>query len=89
MAPRSLRALALLTCLGLGAVTATPWLCRRGGDAAWEGDVETHRALAAGVARFTDGELGREDFTTGSALFDGEWLFGTHMMAGMGFGQTA
>lgn len=50
---------------------------------------EAPRALAAGVARWLEMGLGQDSFSTGSARFDGEWLFGTHVMAALGFGQLA
>ncbi len=72
-------------------VTATVphrWCAREAG--AWfAGDVALQGALARGVERFTGGALSETDFATGSEQFNGEWLFGTYMMAGMGFGQTA
>jgi len=50
---------------------------------------ERAKALAATVTDFVERPMSRETFTTGSAQFDGEWLFGTYMMAGMGYGQLA
>jgi hypothetical protein len=49
----------------------------------------TARRLADGVAsRMAEGvQVG--DFSTGHRHFDREWLFGTWMMAAMGFGQLA
>ncbi len=46
-------------------------------------------ALARGVEAAVQVPLGRQAFRTGSRQFDGEWLFGSYMMAGMGFGQLA
>jgi hypothetical protein len=46
--------------------------------------------LAHGVAHWVQGDgLNREHFNTGADLFDGEWLFGSYLMAGIGFGQLA
>jgi hypothetical protein len=45
--------------------------------------------LERGLAEIIDQPLTRGDFPTGSKLLDGEWLFATYMMAGMGFGQVA
>ncbi len=62
---------------------------RRDADALYEGDAEQQRRLARGVDRWVGEELLEHRFGTGSRRFDGEWLFGTHMMAAMGYGQTA
>ena len=45
------------------------------------------RALAEGVGRWVESGLDEGRFSTGSERFDGEWLFGTHVMAALGFGQ--
>jgi hypothetical protein len=61
----------------------------RDAHAVYQGDLERQEALARGVERWVARDLTRSDFTTGSSRFDGEWLFGTYMMAAMGFGQSA
>jgi hypothetical protein len=54
------------------------------------GELETQLRLARGVERLVLGnELSRSRFHTGSQQFNGEWLFGTYLMAGLGFGQMA
>jgi hypothetical protein len=45
--------------------------------------------LAQGVASYAKAQPSEAQYGTGSALFDGEWLFGTFMMAAMGHGQLA
>lgn len=45
--------------------------------------------LARGARHWANTELGTEDYGTGGALFDREWLFGTWMMAAVGLGQHA
>ena len=66
--------------------------------AAWNGrwaerwfnsEEQLQSELANGVAEWMESGLSREDFTTGSEQFDGEWLYGTYSMAAMGFGQCA
>lgn len=52
-------------------------------------DERFQKSLAQGVEQWVDRSLSSEDYRTGSSLFNGEWLFGTYMMAGMGFGQLA
>lgn len=63
--------------------------CGREGTAWYAGDAALQARLARGVERWISEELDRPAFTTGSSLFDGEWLFGTCLMAGLGFGQAA
>lgn len=65
------------------------WWCGRDASRWFAGDVALQSSLAEGVAAWVERPLARDDFSTGSKLFNGEWLFGTYMMAGMGFGQVA
>jgi len=98
-AGRDWRRIVLRTAVGLtlmvvGVGTVPHQWCSRfagGGGASrwWEGDIQSQTAIARGVEQWVTADLGREDFTTGSSKFDGEWLFGTYMMAVMGLGQTA
>jgi len=53
------------------------------------GDPELQTKLGNGLAVWMSDGLDRDDFTTGSKQFDGEWLYGTYVMAAMGFGQLA
>lgn len=50
---------------------------------------EAQRALATEVRAFVDSGVAASAFHTGSARFDGEWAFGTFMMAALGLGQVA
>jgi hypothetical protein len=43
--------------------------------------------LAEGARGWADAGLEAEDYGTGVALFDAEWLFGTQMMTAVGLGQ--
>ncbi len=63
-------------------------LCESGAAAFWDGDRGRVQAFGTNVDRHLR-ELGPSRFRTGSRRFDGEWTFGTAMMAAMGFGQTA
>lgn len=63
------------------------WWCGRDAGAWFGGDFQRQRQLAKTVARQVGGSLGAKDFFTGSGLFSGEWLFGTYLMAGIGFCQ--
>ena len=46
-------------------------------------------ALAIGVEGWLRDGVHADAFATGAARFDGEWVFGTHVMAALGFGQVA
>jgi hypothetical protein len=72
----------------LGALLVPSRLCARGSRALYDGDAEAQRELARGVEEWVTQDLARVSFATGSSRFEGEWLFGTYMMAAMGFGQT-
>lgn len=76
--------------LFLAAVWTIPhrW-CALEAPAWFRGDVKLQSRLARGVESAITEELSQEQFATGDARFNGEWLFLTYMMAGMGFGQTA
>jgi hypothetical protein len=63
--------------------------CERGAEAWFVGDREARSNLATAVERWTAKPLDEGAFSSGSPRFDSEWLFGTHMMAAMGFGQLA
>lgn len=55
----------------------------------FEGTPTAQREQALGVERWIEANLSEDDFTTGSERFDGEWLFGTRMMATLGYAQVA
>ena len=82
-----------LACLLVFAVVTStiPWRWQARHARRWyEHDRELELRLASGVAHWIEGGgLRRDSFTTGSDLFDGEWLFGSYLMAGIGFGQLA
>jgi hypothetical protein len=80
-----LAALAALAVLAL-----IPWrLCAYDAPALFSGDRAALEALARGVEHDVRAAPSPASFATGSARFDGEWLFGTHMMAAMGLAQIA
>ncbi len=70
-------------CCGLSAPQV---ICARAATAFLHEDAAVVVPLARAVA--AEGNLQRADFQTGSERFDGEWLFGTHMMAIVGLAQT-
>lgn len=83
------RSLLALLAFVLGIGTVPHRVCERDAERVFDGDAERTDALAASVAAWTSRELGEDEFRTGSSRFDGEWMFGTYMMAAMGFGQLA
>lgn len=86
---RSTRGLIALLAFVLGLGTIPHRVCERDAGAYFDGDVTRVDALATSVAKWTSEEIAPQSFATGSRRFDGEWLFGTYMMAAMGFGQVA
>jgi hypothetical protein len=86
---RSGRALIALLAFVLGLGTIPHRVCERDATAYFDGEAAQVDALAASVSTWTETELATGSFATGSPRFDGEWLFGTYMMAAMGFGQVA
>jgi hypothetical protein len=85
----ALRYLAALTLFAVGVRLVPCWWCSRDASAWWRGDSDLQDRLSRGVDRFIEADLGRGDFSTGHRKYDGEWLFATYMMAGMGHGQLA
>lgn len=78
--------------VGIGLLTAAQvphrWCMREGGR--WfDGDPALQDRLARGVERSVLDGIDLDDFHTGSRQFNGEWLFGTYLMAGLGYGQLA
>jgi len=64
--------------------------CARGSDAWLEDGGEQSVALARAVdSLLLAGDLDQTSIQTGSELFDGEWLFGSYMMAAVGYSQLA
>jgi len=62
-------------------------LCARDAASWYAGDAEVASALAQSVGQWAQ-RVDADEFDTGSARFDGEWMFGTRMMAAMGLGQA-
>lgn len=67
--------------------TVPVWWCKRGAAEWFAGGRETQDRLARTVAAQIEAGLSAADYHTKSELFDGEWLFGTYLMAGIGFCQ--
>src|SRR5688500_1179772 len=84
----STRKLLALLAFVLGIAIVPHRVCERDANGWFEGEPDKVDALASQVAAWTSLDLAPESFQTGSGRFDGEWQFGTYMMAAMGFGQT-
>ena len=63
--------------------------CMREGGRWFDGDPALQDRLARGVERSVLDGIDLTAFHTGSSQFNGEWLFGTYLMAGLGYGQLA
>lgn len=84
----STRKLLALLAFVLGIAIVPHRVCEREASGWFDGEPDKVDALARQVAAWTSMDLAPESFQTGSGRFDGEWQFGTYMMAAMGFGQT-
>jgi hypothetical protein len=83
------RRLVFVALFALAAALIPFRLCAGEADDWYRGDGKTQAELARSLEQTIARPLGRHDFPTGSRVLDGEWLFGTYMMAAMGFGQLA
>ncbi|MDB6065493.1 MAG: hypothetical protein JWR26_1701 [Pedosphaera sp.] len=63
--------------------------CSREARALFDGDEIAQEKLVHGMETWISTSLKQDTFTSGFEQINGEWLFGSYMMAGMGFGQTA
>lgn len=72
----------------LAARVVPPWWCARDAGLLFDGDAALHRRIALGLAENVDA-VDRRAFSTGSALFDGEWWFGTFQMTALALDQEA
>jgi hypothetical protein len=86
--PRLGRLLLVNLAVVTGAVTVPHRWCAWQAHPWLRNDPVIEARLANGVAGWLQYELPGQAFQTGSAQFDGEWLFGTYLMAGLGFGQS-
>ncbi len=85
-----LRKLALAVTLGVATTATVPHrIAGWEADSWFEGDAALQDKLAKGLRETTSDDLVERPFRTGSAHFDSEWLFGSYMMAAMGYGQMA
>lgn len=89
MRRRVLRAAISVALLVLGTAVVPHRWCGREGARWYAGDAALQAELGRGLARWVRSPLSTAAFHTGSASFDGEWLFGTYLMAALGFGQSA
>lgn len=81
------RALIRAVALVVGALTVPRWVMGRRADPVYAGDPEAVEPLARAVAADVRHDRGAAAFNTGDPRFDGEWAFGTQMMAAVGLAQ--
>lgn len=86
--PRVKRTLVLLVFVVVSAVVPGR-MAGRDAPAYFDGELASQTALAKGTKEWLSGRFQRGRFGTASGRFDGEWMFATYMMAGMGFAQLA
>lgn len=67
--------------------TLPAWWCERGAGAWFAGEATCQNRLAQTVAGEVTRGLSTRDYETESDRFDGEWLFGTYLMGGIGLCQ--
>ena len=79
---------ACVTAAFFGAMAVIPaWWSGWDAPSWYAGDLARQGGLARTVAAQIDRDLDVHDYATGTALYSGEWLFGTYLMAGIGFCQ--
>jgi hypothetical protein len=86
---RAARTLAALFLFSLVVALVPSRVMARDASSYFDGDAAAQEALAAGCESWLRTPLRRGRFGTASGRFDGEWMFATYMMSGMGFAQTA
>ena len=86
---RPLRALLFVLVFALALSVVPARVCGRNASAYFDGDADTQAELSKGCEAWLQVPLERGKFGTASGRFDGEWIFATYMMAGMGFAQVA
>src|SRR5437868_2037023 len=77
----------ILLVIAVAAVTlclVPSWLSAREAVRVLEGATDRQLALERSLAEMIERSLSTADFPIGSKVIDGEWLFATYMMAGMG-----
>ncbi len=84
-----MRAVFLLLLLAITTAIVPRVWCAREATRWYSGDEALQAELGRGLERWVQRPLSTAAFHTSSASFDGEWLFGTYIMAALGFGQTA
>lgn len=86
---RVLYFLAYLSLFGITIYLLPSFWCGRDASKWFHDDLASQASLAKGVETWFNKSISGNDYKTRSSLFNGEWLFGTYMMSGMGYGQMA
>ncbi|MBT3380875.1 MAG: hypothetical protein HN742_02310 [Lentisphaerae bacterium] len=79
--------LSALAALAAVAMVPRAW-CTSQAAKLWNDDSHRQHQLAEGVHEWAGDPALGDALRTGSSLFDGEWLFGTHMTTAMGLAQV-
>ena len=74
---------------GIALWTLPALWCRQGSSDWFTGRESAQLPLAHTVAAQIKSSLSTSDFHTGNEVFNGEWLFGTYLMSGIGLCQIA
>jgi hypothetical protein len=85
---RLLRLAASALVAALTVVVVPRHLCGGMPQAFFDDDTDDPVALARGVAHHLEAGPTPADFSTGAALFDAEWAFGSHVMGVLGLAQV-
>ena len=54
--------------------------CQRSADKFYATDLKNYQSMGEGMNYWMSKNMGRENFSTGSDRFDGDWLFGTSII---------
>lgn len=87
-AKRSRKLLRLMLVLSFGLFFLRYWSGRNGNEI-FTGELHSQQMRAAGVAHWIEDNQGKNNYFTGNGLIEGEWLFGTYLMSGLGLVQSA
>jgi len=82
-------ALGALLVFGVSLCTIPRAWCGREARAWYGDDRRLQEKLARGMEDWITSTITLESYKTGNSTYNGEWLMGTCLMAGLGFGQTA
>ena len=86
---QQMKSAAMVLILAVTAAVLPARLCAREAGDWFRGAPPTQDGLERALVEIVDRPMTPSDIPIGSRGVDGEWLYGTYMMAAMGFGQRA